>query len=115
MFERPMVASTSQVSPPVASPDAVMDAHDLRMVYPPSKSGGTGTVAVDGISFQVRRGEIFGLLGPNGAGKTTTISILTTLIKPTAGRARIEGLDVLERPQDVRRKWRVPLQNCTRT
>ncbi|MEK6620813.1 MAG: ATP-binding cassette domain-containing protein, partial [Chloroflexota bacterium] len=45
--------------------------------------------AVDGISFTVRSGEFFTLLGPNGAGKTTTISILTTMLSPTAGTARI--------------------------
>ncbi|HTP54673.1 MAG TPA: ATP-binding cassette domain-containing protein [Thermoplasmata archaeon] len=94
-------------------PDTVIDAQDLRMVYPPAKSGGTGTVAVDGVSFQVHRGEIFGLLGPNGAGKTTTISILTTLIKATAGHARIEGIDVLERPHDVRRKIGLVFQKST--
>ena len=77
------------------------------------RPGGKGTVAVDGISFQVPRGEIFGLLGPNGAGKTTTISILTTLIKPTSGRARIEGLDILERPHDVRMKIGLVFQKST--
>lgn len=58
--------------------------------------------AVDGISFQVGEGEIFGLLGPNGAGKTTTIKCLLTLNKPTAGEARIGGVDVLRHPQRVR-------------
>jgi ABC-2 type transport system ATP-binding protein len=98
---------------PAASSDVVIDARDLGMIYPPSKSGGKGTVAVDGVSFEVHRGEIFGLLGPNGAGKTTTISILTTLIKPTSGRARIEGIDVLERPHDVRRKIGLVFQKST--
>jgi ABC-2 type transport system ATP-binding protein len=98
---------------PTASTEAIIDARDLRMVYPPSKPGTKGTVAVDGISFTVRRGEIFGLLGPNGAGKTTTISILTTLLQPTAGRAQIEGIDVLERPHDVRRKIGLVFQKST--
>src|SRR5262245_10645521 len=57
--------------------------------YPKSQAN-----AVDGLSFAVHRGEIFGLLGPNGAGKTTTIGILTTSVTPTAGSARITGLDV---------------------
>jgi ABC-2 type transport system ATP-binding protein len=58
--------------------------------------------AVDGISFAIPEGEIFGLLGPNGAGKTTTIRILLTLIKPTAGSIRVFGLDALTDPDAVR-------------
>jgi len=60
-------------------------------------------VAVDDISFNVVRGEIFGFLGPNGAGKTTTINILCTLSKPTSGRATIDGLDVVRQQSQVRR------------
>ncbi|MEM4536377.1 MAG: ATP-binding cassette domain-containing protein, partial [Nitrososphaerota archaeon] len=60
-------------------------------------------VAVDHVSFSVRRGEIFGLLGPNGAGKTTTINILTTVLKPTEGRAFIMGYDVVKHASTVRR------------
>ncbi|MEM2944306.1 MAG: ATP-binding cassette domain-containing protein [Methanomassiliicoccales archaeon] len=59
--------------------------------------------AVDGISFSVEESEIFGFLGPNGAGKTTTISILTTLLKPTSGSARILGHDVLKEAYEVRK------------
>ncbi len=58
--------------------------------------------AVDGISFQVQEGEIFGLLGPNGAGKTTIIKMLTTLLKPTGGEAKVWGYDVLEEKDKVR-------------
>ena len=50
--------------------------------------------AVDRLSFSVERGEIFGLLGPNGAGKSTLIRMLTTLILPTSGTARVNGFDV---------------------
>jgi len=59
--------------------------------------------AVDNISFQVGKGEIFGLLGPNGAGKTTTIRCLLTLMKPSSGVARVCGLDVSRHPAQVRR------------
>jgi sodium transport system ATP-binding protein len=58
--------------------------------------------AVDGVSFTARPGEILGLLGPNGAGKTTTLRILCTLLKPTAGTARVAGFDVVAQPDDVR-------------
>lgn len=58
--------------------------------------------AVDNISFQVGKGEIFGLLGPNGAGKTTIIKCLLTLIKPTSGTAKVCGIDILKNPQQVR-------------
>ncbi len=58
--------------------------------------------AVDDISFTVRRGEIFGFLGPNGAGKSTTIKVPTTLLRGTSGKARIDGMDIDERPTEVR-------------
>jgi ABC-2 type transport system ATP-binding protein len=66
--------------------------------------------AVDGISFQVNSGEIFGLLGPNGAGKTTTLKILTTLLEPTSGTATLLGYDVHQQPLDVRKNICVVLQ-----
>ena len=58
--------------------------------------------ALRGISFSVRPGEAFGLLGPNGAGKTTTIRVLTTLLRPTAGRAEVAGHDVVREGLAVR-------------
>ncbi len=61
-------------------------------------------VAVDDISFEVGQGELFGLLGPNGAGKTTTVKMLTTLLIPTRGEARIQGLDVVKRASEVRKR-----------
>jgi ABC-2 type transport system ATP-binding protein len=94
-------------------PPAVIEVHGLRMVYPGPKAGTAPTIAVDGVSFQVRRGEIFGFLGPNGAGKTTTISILTTLLKPTSGSARVEGMDVLAHPHEIRRKLGLVFQRST--
>ncbi len=63
-----------------------------------------GRRAVDGISFQVNEGEVFGFLGPNGAGKTTTIKILTTLIKPTSGFVEVLGYDVLQQADEVRKR-----------
>jgi ABC-2 type transport system ATP-binding protein len=59
-------------------------------------------VAVDGVSFDVEQGEIFGFLGPNGAGKTTTINMLCTLLRPTAGTATVNGYDIARQPDDVR-------------
>jgi ABC-2 type transport system ATP-binding protein len=58
--------------------------------------------AIRGVDLAVARGEVLGLLGPNGAGKTTTVRVLTALIEPTEGRAWVDGLDVTERPEEVR-------------
>lgn len=59
--------------------------------------------AVDGISFEIKQGEIFGLLGPNGAGKTTTVKVLITLTKPDAGKCFINGFDVIKEPYEIRK------------
>ncbi|GAA4828863.1 ABC transporter ATP-binding protein [Saccharopolyspora rosea] len=72
---------------------------DLVKRYPKSRAN-----AVDGLSFQVDAGEIFGLLGPNGAGKTTTVGILTTRVKLSGGRAVVAGVDVDADPVAARRK-----------
>ncbi len=69
--------------------------------------------AVDDISFDVAQGEFFAFLGPNGAGKTTTISILCTLLRPTAGRVVINGFDVAREPQQVRRSIGLVFQEPT--
>jgi ABC-2 type transport system ATP-binding protein len=60
--------------------------------------------AVDGVSFTIRRGEIFGFLGPNGAGKTTTIRMLLGLLRPTSGAARVLGFDVTRQPEEIRKR-----------
>jgi len=69
---------------------AMLSVTDLRKLY-------GSTVAVDNISFQVRRNEIVGLLGPNGAGKTTTISMVLGVLEPTSGTIVIEGVDIERR------------------
>ncbi|MEY2405227.1 MAG: type transport system ATP-binding protein [Acidimicrobiaceae bacterium] len=69
-------------------------------------------LAVDGIDLLVEPGEIFGFLGPNGAGKSTTVRMLTTLLKPTGGRARVAGYDVASQAPQVRRSIGVALQDA---
>jgi ABC-2 type transport system ATP-binding protein len=71
-----------------------------------------GVRAVDGLDLQVATGEIYGFLGPNGAGKTTVVRVLTTLLRPTAGRALVAGFDVVRRGDDVRRSIGVALQEA---
>ena len=66
--------------------------------------------AVKGVSFDVEEGEFFSFLGPNGAGKSTTIQMITTLLKPTSGRAEIAGFDVVNEPEQIRRVIGVALQ-----
>ena len=68
--------------------------------------------AVDGIDLDIPAGAIFGFLGANGSGKTTTIRMLTTLLRPTAGTARVDGLDVIQDARAVRRRIGVALQEA---
>jgi len=70
----------------------------------PLRRPGREVRAVDGVTFTVDRGELFGLLGPNGAGKTTTIKMLITLLVPTAGRATVLGYDVVGQAREIRRR-----------
>src|SRR4026209_1707603 len=67
--------------------------------------------AVDNISFEVQRGEIFAFLGPNGAGKTTTIKMLTTLLQPTSGSLELDGLDPTVNRDEVRKRLGVVFQD----
>ena len=69
--------------------------------------------AVAGVDFDVLRGETFGFLGPNGAGKTTTINMLCTLVKPSAGSARVAGYDIVRERDDVRRSIGLVFQDTT--
>lgn len=70
-----------------------------------------GLMAVDHVSFAVKRGEIFAFLGPNGAGKTTTIKMLTTLTKPTSGQMRINGYDPIKNQNGVRCSFGIVFQD----
>jgi ABC-2 type transport system ATP-binding protein len=88
--------------------ESVIEVKDLVRVYK-SSAGLLGkkkkeTLAIDHISFSVGRGELFGLLGPNGAGKTTTIKVLTTLLLPTSGEAKVLGYDVSKQSLEVRKR-----------
>ncbi|MBN1268746.1 MAG: ATP-binding cassette domain-containing protein, partial [Kiritimatiellae bacterium] len=71
-----------------------------------------GTVAVDDVSFEVRRGEIVGFLGPNGAGKTTTMRILSGYLPATGGDVRVSGRDVFRESIEVRRRIGYLPENC---
>jgi len=90
---RGSTVSTSKVGPPG---DAIIRVQDLVKVFDPDIR------AVDGISFEVRRGEIFGFLGPNGAGKSTTIKVITTLLQKTSGTVSVDGFDLAKQPAKIR-------------
>lgn len=77
-------------------PVAAIELRDLRVDY-------GDFIAVDDVSLDVPRGEVFGLVGPNGAGKTSTFRVLATLMEPTYGEVRLAGIDVLEHPEAARR------------
>src|ERR1700753_3990078 len=81
---------------------AVVEVHELVKRYPKAEVN-----AVDGVSFAIEQGEVFGLLGPNGAGKPTTVGVLTTRGRPTAGKASIGGIDVMRDPVGTRRQLAV--------
>ncbi len=80
----------------------MIQAHQLTKEFPDLKRGRVR--ALDNVSFEIPEGEIFGLLGPNGAGKTTCLRILSTVLQPTSGTARVADFDVSEYPADVRRR-----------
>src|ERR1700675_3947862 len=67
--------------------------------------------AVDNISFEVQRAEIFAFLGPNGAGKTTTIKMLTTLLRPTSGSLELDGLDPQTQQNEARKRFGIVFQD----
>jgi len=81
----------------------ILRVSDLAVAYGPK-------TAVDSISFEIRRGEIFGLLGPNGAGKTSTLSAIEGLLKPRAGTIELDGIDSMRHPNVARARMGVQLQ-----
>ena len=112
-----MAAETESLSAPApssAGPQApeMVRVEGLHKRYRPD-----GPEAVAGIDFGVREGELFGLLGPNGAGKTTTIGVITTRVRPSAGRVTVDGIDVTRNPVAVKRRIAVvpQLSNLDRT
>jgi ABC-2 type transport system ATP-binding protein len=84
----------------------VIRVSDLKKYYGDVK-------AVDGVSFEVARGEVFGMLGPNGAGKTTTIEVLEGLREPDSGKVEVLGLDVCQHPQSIKQRIGVQLQSVS--
>ncbi len=84
-----------EAEPPTSKNDSAIEAHKIGRRY-------GDMAAVDGVSFTVRKGEFFAILGPNGAGKSTLVHMLTTILPPTAGTARVMGKDVVKEPGAVR-------------
>ena len=93
------MSNAASLSNGAIRPSSAISINNLVKRYAKAK-----TNAVDGVSFSVKPGEIFGLLGPNGAGKTTTIGVLTTAILPTEGSASIMGIDVAQDPIGVKQR-----------
>lgn len=81
----------------------VLSVENLVKTYP-AKGKEPAVEAVRDLSFTVEPGEFFGLLGPNGAGKSTTLGCITTLVRPTSGRVLVDGIDVVKRPLDAKRR-----------
>jgi ABC-2 type transport system ATP-binding protein len=96
-------AGTVAVTGAVAGVAAILQVRDLTVAYGPK-------TAVDSISFDIRRGEIFGLLGPNGAGKTSTLSAIEGLVKPRSGTIQLDGIDSMRHPNQARARMGVQLQ-----
>ena len=86
--------------------DLVVEVEDLYKSYGPLR-------AVDGVSFSIKLGEVFGILGPNGAGKTTTVEILEGMRLPDSGAARISGIDIRDNPREVKSVIGIQLQSTS--
>ncbi len=89
------------MSQPIEFPGPIIETHRLRRTF---RTGKTTVEAVRGVDLRVERGQVFGFLGPNGAGKTTTLRMLTTLLPPTSGEARVAGVDLIREPERVRER-----------
>jgi len=88
----------------------VIEVQGLSKIFGDPKSD-KAVRAVDDVTFSVKAGEMFAFLGPNGAGKTTTIQMLTTLLRPTSGSVRIDGLDPAASPLEVRKRFGIVFQD----
>ena len=99
---RQVVTPSASARPVPPSPSAITKTDAILLVKDLKKTFDPDVRAVDGISFYVKRGEIFGFLGPNGAGKSTTIKIITTLIRKSAGKVHVDGLDLDAKPAKIR-------------
>ena len=85
---------------PRSWPNRMIEVRELKKSYADLRRG--EFVALDGLSFRAGAGQVYGLLGPNGAGKTTALRILSTILRPTSGTARVAGYDVVTQPSMVR-------------
>jgi ABC-2 type transport system ATP-binding protein len=92
-------------TPTTSAAEAVIRVNALRKTY-------GALAAVDGVSFEVKPGEVFGLLGPNGAGKTTTVEVLEGLRQPDSGEVTVLGVDAIRRPDELRSRIGVSLQTA---
>ena len=102
---RPALNATAPVPPPTATDGTtLLEVHELTVAYGPK-------VAVDKVSFDIRRSEIFGLLGPNGAGKTTTLSAIEGLRRPRSGTVLLNGVDIVRQPGLAKAQMGVQLQS----
>lgn len=85
----------------MSTPDVMVDVRNLTRTF--NTGNGTPLVAVNNVSFQIRKGEIYSLLGPNGAGKSTTINMISGLLTPTSGEAQIGGYSITKQPIEAKK------------